>query len=354
MSILGELIGAMEKADLKGHLPQLQALVLQLLAYRMEHPEAEAEEVDTVEASIVAVVTSLSFKLSETTFRPFFYKDRLSVESGKWGSLHGRPTLAVYPILNGLSGGAANIENLSCKSNSSGVAGVLRKKFFTSLEIARTFFQLFNWATVEDVDKNKVLTFYHLTEKLSEMLKSLFVLFAGVFVEHAADLLVATNSTKAEESYFEDDEAKSCRLLSHVLATLTSCFHHGGKDFLTRDRTKFLLKPLINQVENELGGEEATQERVERRLVPCLANFAAGCEDTCRKEWHQKLLYQMRHSSARRRSGKLGDDYLSLLPEAVPFLAELMEDESTEVEHLCQDVILEVEQILGEPLMKYF
>lgn len=297
MSILGELIGAMEKADLKGHLPQLQALVLQLLAYRMEHPEAEAEEVDTVEASIVGVVTSLSFKLSETTFRPFFYK-------------------------------------------------------------------LFNWAAVEDPDKNKVLTFYHLTEKLSEMLKSLFVLFAGVFVEHAADLLVATNSTKAEEEYFEEDEAKSCRLLNHVLATLTSCFHHGGKDFLTRDRTKFLLKPLVNQVENELGGEEATRERVERRLVPCLANFAAGCEDACRKEWHQKLLYQMRHSSARVRYTtllafreavrRLGDDYLSLLPEAVPFLAELMEDESTEVEHLCQDVILEVEQILGEPLMKYF
>lgn len=296
MSVLGELIGTMEKPDLKGHLPQLQGLVLQLLAYRTEHPESEAEEVDAVEASIVGVVTSLSFKLSETTFRPFFYK-------------------------------------------------------------------VFNWAAVEDLDKNKVLTFYHLTEKLSEMLKSLFVLFAGVFVEHAADLLVATNSTKAEESYFEDD-AKNCRLLNHVLATLASCFHHGGKDFLTRDRTKFLLKPLINQVENELGGEEATQERVERRLVPCLANFAAGCEDTCRKEWHQKLLYQMRHSSARVRYTtllafreavrKLGDDYLSLLPEAVPFLAELMEDESTEVEHLCQDVILEVEQILGEPLMKYF
>uniref|UniRef100_L7LZ75 HEAT repeat-containing protein 1 n=1 Tax=Rhipicephalus pulchellus TaxID=72859 RepID=L7LZ75_RHIPC len=296
MSLLGEFIGSMEKADLKGHLPQLQELVLQLLAYRRDNSQMEDGEVDTVETSIVGVVTSLSFKLSEVTFRPFFYK-------------------------------------------------------------------IYNWAAVEDPDKNKVLTFYHLTERLSEMLKSLFVLFAGVFVEHSADLLVATNTAKTEEDYF-DDGAKSCRLLNHVLATLTACFHHGGKQFLTRERAAFLLKPLVNQVENELGGAEATQKRVERHLVPCLASFAAGCEDATRKEWHQKLLYQMRNSKAqvryttllafREAVRKLGDDYLSFLPEAVPFLAELMEDESTEVESLCQDVILEVEQILGEPLMKYF
>ncbi|KAH7973388.1 hypothetical protein HPB49_000592 [Dermacentor silvarum] len=277
MSVLGEFITSMEKADLKGHLPQLQELVLQLLAFRRDNPQISDAEVDTVETSIVGVVTSLSFKLSEVTFRPFFYK-------------------------------------------------------------------IYNWAAVEEPDKNKILTFYHLTERLSEMLKSLFVLFAGVFVEHGADLLVATNSAKTEEDYF-DDEAKSCRLLNHVLATLTACFHHGGKQFLTRERAAFLLKPLVNQVCDEV-------------------YFAAGCEDTTRKEWHQKLLYKMRNSSAqvryttllvfREAVRKLGDDYLSFLPEAVPFLAELMEDESTEVESLCQDVILEVEQILGEPLMKYF
>lgn len=296
MSLLGEFISSMEKSDLKGHLPQVQELVLRLLAYRRDNPQMEDSEVDTVETSVVGVVTSLSFKLSEVTFRPFFYK-------------------------------------------------------------------IYNWAAVEDPDKNKVLTFYHLTERLAEMLKSLFVLFAGVFVEHSADLLVATNTAKAEEDYF-GDEAKSCRLLNHVLATLTACFHHEGQQFLTRERAAFLLKPLVNQVENELGGEDATEKRVEQHLVPCLASFAAGCEDATRKEWHQKLLYQMRNTKAKVRYAtllalreavrKMGSVYLTYLPEAVPFLAELMEDESTEVEHLCQEVIIEMEAILGEPLMKYF
>ncbi|KAH6921670.1 hypothetical protein HPB50_003948 [Hyalomma asiaticum] len=259
MSLLGEFISSMEKSDLKGHLPQLQELVLQLLAYRRDNPQMEDSEVDTVETSIVGVVTSLSFKLSEVTFRPFFYK--------------------------------------------------------------------------RNIHKFKIL-------------------FLHVLVDFST-----------EEDYF-GDEAKSCRLLNHVLATLTACFHHEGQQFLTRERAAFLLKPLVNQVENELGGEDATEKRVERHLVPCLASFAAGCEDATRKEWHQKLLYHMRNTKAKVRYAtllslreavrKMGSVYLTYLPEAVPFLAELMEDESTEVEHLCQEVIIEMEAILGEPLMKYF
>ncbi|CAN8001191.1 unnamed protein product [Ixodes hexagonus] len=298
MSILNQLISSVEKSDLKGHLPQLQELVLKLLSYRMDHPELPAKEVDSVEDSVVGVVNSLSFKLSEVTFRPFFYR-------------------------------------------------------------------IFNWVTVPEDDqlKDRVLTFYHLTERLSETLKSLFVLFASVFTKHAADVLAETNSSKTEETFF-DDESKCCQLLKHLLGTLTNCFKHGGQSFLIRERSTVFLKPLIDQLENVLGGEEICRERAEEQLVPCLAHFAAGCDDSARKEWHQKLLCQMRHSSTKVRYitllafretvRKLGDDYLVLLPEAVPFLAELMEDESTDVEQLCQEVILEVEQILGEPLMKYF
>ncbi|CAB4019679.1 HEAT repeat-containing 1-like, partial [Paramuricea clavata] len=51
---------------------------------------------------------------------------------------------------------------------------------------------------------------------------------------------------------------------------------------------------------------------------------------------------------------KLGEEYLALLPEIVPFLAELMEDESFEVEQKCQQVISEMEEVLGESLKKYF
>uniref|UniRef100_A0A8B9K3U5 HEAT repeat-containing protein 1 n=1 Tax=Astyanax mexicanus TaxID=7994 RepID=A0A8B9K3U5_ASTMX len=53
-------------------------------------------------------------------------------------------------------------------------------------------------------------------------------------------------------------------------------------------------------------------------------------------------------------AGKLRENYMVLLPETIPFLAELMEDECEEVEHQVQKVIQEMETILGEPLQSYF
>lgn len=51
---------------------------------------------------------------------------------------------------------------------------------------------------------------------------------------------------------------------------------------------------------------------------------------------------------------KLGEDFLPLLPETVPFLAELLEDEEEAVESACQKAVQELEEVLGEPLKKYF
>ncbi|CAN8006495.1 unnamed protein product [Ixodes pacificus] len=361
MTILNHLISSVEKPDLKGHLPQLQELVIKLLSYRMNHMELPAKEVDAVEDNVVSVVTSLSFKLSEVTFRPFFYRIFNWVTVPEDDRLKDR-VLTFYHLTERAS-------------RTSKYSRTLLKHSWWELRVPPQA-----WKGSEQQQKKGKLTAKRKygkaktakekrkqrqtrRSKLSETLKSLFVLFASVFTKHAADVLAETNSSKTEETFFED-ESKCCQLLKHLLGTLTNCFKHGGQGFLIRERSAVFLKPLIDQLENVLGGEEVCRKRAEETLVPCLAYFAAGCDDSSRKEWHQKLLCQMRHSSTKVRHvtllafreavRKLGDDYLVLLPEAVPFLAELMEDESTEVEQLCQEVILEVEQILGEPLMKYF
>lgn len=53
-------------------------------------------------------------------------------------------------------------------------------------------------------------------------------------------------------------------------------------------------------------------------------------------------------------AAKLGEDYMPLLPETVPFISELLEDENPDVEKQCQLSVQELEKILGEPLQKYF
>jgi len=51
---------------------------------------------------------------------------------------------------------------------------------------------------------------------------------------------------------------------------------------------------------------------------------------------------------------KLGEDFMPLLPETVPFLAEMLEDEDEDTEKCAQNAVRTLEEILGEPLQKYF
>lgn len=51
---------------------------------------------------------------------------------------------------------------------------------------------------------------------------------------------------------------------------------------------------------------------------------------------------------------KLGEDFMPLLPETVPFLAELLEDDNDTMEECTQNAIRTLEDILGEPIQKYF
>ena len=51
---------------------------------------------------------------------------------------------------------------------------------------------------------------------------------------------------------------------------------------------------------------------------------------------------------------RLGEAYLVMLPETVPYLAECMEDSSSEVEMLTQRIIKDLEQLTGESMQEYF
>ena len=94
-----------------------------------------------------------------------------------------------------------------------------------------------------------------------------------------------------------------------------------------------------------------------------LLGVVAG-DDHLWKALHYQLLLKSRSNAAQVRLGsldalaalveKLGEDYLALLPEAIPFLAELLEDDVDEVEAAALSTIAHMEEILGEPLQKYF
>ncbi|XP_011791130.1 PREDICTED: HEAT repeat-containing protein 1 [Colobus angolensis palliatus] len=300
MSILQEHIGVMKKEELTSHQSQLTTFFLEALDFRAQHSENDLEEVGKTESCIIDCLVAMVVKLSEVTFRPLFFK-------------------------------------------------------------------LFDWAKAEDAPKDRLLTFYNLADCIAEKLKGLFTLFAGHLVKPLADTLNQVNISKTDEAFFdsENDPEKCCLLLQFILNCLYKIFLFDTQHFISKERAEALMMPLVDQLENRLGGEEKFQERVTKQLIPCIAQFSvAMADDSLWKPLNYQILLKTRDASPKVRfaalitvlalAEKLKENYIVLLPESIPFLAELMEDECEEVEHQCQKTIQQLESVLGEPLQSYF
>ncbi|XP_061480551.1 HEAT repeat-containing protein 1 isoform X2 [Rhineura floridana] len=300
MDILKEHIIILEKDSLAAHQSELTAFFLKALDFRAEHSQDDLAEVGKIETHIIMCLISMVMKLSEMTFRPFFFK-------------------------------------------------------------------LFDWAKMEGVSKDRQLTFCRLADCIAEQLKGLFTLFAGHLVKPFADTLNQINTSQTDEAFFDsaNNTEKSCLLMQFTLDCLHKIFLFDSHHFVSKERAETLMMPLVNQLENMLGGEESFQERVTMHLIPCIAQFAvAMADDSLWKPLNYQILLKMRHASPKVRfaallallelAEKIRENYMALLPESIPFLAELMEDECEEVEHQCQKTIQRLEVILGEPLQNYF
>uniref|UniRef100_T1IYP7 HEAT repeat-containing protein 1 n=1 Tax=Strigamia maritima TaxID=126957 RepID=T1IYP7_STRMM len=200
--------------------------------------------------------------------------------------------------------------------------------------------ETYNWASQAEAPKERSITFYHLTDKIVDKLKSLFHMFAGHFVQDAASLL---NANKSKDDMIFDSEAECCIL----------------------ERFDTLVTPLVDQIGNQMVDVEY-EDRITKLLAPCLGQLAEATADEANwKTLNYQILLKTRHNSPKLRLGALQclselnrhleKDYLSLLPDTVPFLAEMMEDESTEVEQKCQTVIAAMEiTSIQESIQKYF
>ncbi|XP_066521731.1 HEAT repeat-containing protein 1 [Hoplias malabaricus] len=301
MNILKEHIAHMEKDLLGSHQSELISFFLSALDFRSKYSQGDLEKAAEIEGYVIDCLLAMVMKLSEVTFRPLFFK-------------------------------------------------------------------LFDWSKTGENFKDRMLTFCRLSESIADRLKGLFVLFAGQLVKPFSDLLRQLNSAQTDEAFFHSDEAnvqKSCLLLQYTLDCLNKIFLYDTQRFLSKERADALLGPLVDQLENTLGGEQVYQTRVTQHLVPCVAQFSVAMGDDSQwKVLNYQILLKTRHSSPKVRfsallmllelAGKLRENYMVLLPETIPFLAELMEDECEEVEHQVQKVIQEMETILGEPLQSYF
>ncbi|KAF9007698.1 HEAT repeat-containing protein 1, partial [Haplosporangium bisporale] len=246
------------------------------------------------------------------------------------------------------------------------------------------FLKTLDWATTElQVAKagfqdmqDRLIFFYKLMNSLLETLKSIVTPYYGYVVDNVIEALTGY-AKKSNSSYEEDNDATKSREMDELwpwmVSSLQKCFLHDNDGLWNADRFEKLLHPLVNQllVTSSVAPEKATsawqvyENRMEQWLVPCLGQLAVTLSnDALWKPLNYQVLLKTREDSREIRLSalkvlqefykRLGEEFLILLPETIPFLAELMEDDDHEVEALTQQVIAEIEVYLGGSLQKYF
>jgi U3 small nucleolar RNA-associated protein 10 len=321
-----------DKETLKAEFKPVFKFLLQAFDLRRHHGQ-ELDDVDAVEAATVGATMSLIVKLRESQLKALFLKML------EW--LH-------LPV-----GVAAQLEL-------SGGEGITKAK----------------------VDKclDRAVVFFRLVLELITTLKHIFVPYFGHILEHCVLLLTHVSHEEGarekpkkrrrkEEGSAEDATQPQSLLVQtqeFVLMSLQRCFEHDserwlGKEFLTKIST-----PIVEQL--ELGASIRDREEYlvfgQDVLAPCVEELAVRMANaTLWKPLNYAVLLNARsdHAVVRRATTgilrrfflRLRESWLFLLPETIPFVAELMEDNDLLVERDIQLAIKDIETLSGESLEHY-
>jgi len=218
----------------------------------------------------------------------------------------------------------------------------------------RTFYHKLNEWKNGTNNEVRVLIYFKLLNALSSELKGLYLLFAGNLIPTANLILTQCKSnTKIEKTL----------LIQSIVSTLSNVFKYDTINFTTKDRFEIIMNPLVDILEAvEL---EDYNNICQNYVIPCISNLiAAVTDDTLWKDINCQIMLKARHRLPEVRSicidttlavaERLGENYLPLLPDSIPFLAELMEDEQEDIEQKTRKAIQQMEKYVNEPIESYF
>ncbi|KAH7044631.1 hypothetical protein B0J12DRAFT_184176 [Macrophomina phaseolina] len=190
---------------------------------------------------------------------------------------------------------------------------------------------------------------------------SLFV-FLGAFFDKLRSIVTSYSSyvieLTAEVLGRQAGEAEETTLLTAVLNALTKSFENDEDDFWTApSHFSTISVPLLAQLSASAGAPDV----LHTHAIPALTALAAAAHSADHhKALNGAILKLMRADDAATRlaavkaqqslTEALGEEWLGLLPEMLPFISELQEDDDEEVERETLRWIRLIEEILGESL----
>ncbi|KAI4087894.1 MAG: hypothetical protein LQ344_006478 [Seirophora lacunosa] len=212
------------------------------------------------------------------------------------------------------------------------------------------FAQLVEWAATSSAKArtHRQTTIYSFFLRFFEQFKSIVTNYAILIIEDAANILNKSVLT-----------CEASRLLwIKVIKTLQACFKHDQDEsgfWQSPSHFGLISQVLLNQIE-QAGETSAAGEVI--FAVTELAVVADSADH--HKTVNRAVLQHMRSDIATVRlaavmcqqslTARLGEEWLALLPEMLPFISELQEDDDEKVERETLKWIKQSEEVLGESL----
>ncbi|KAL2263057.1 hypothetical protein VTK26DRAFT_8421 [Humicola hyalothermophila] len=196
----------------------------------------------------------------------------------------------------------------------------------------------------------RLFSVYGFLDSFFGNLKSIVTSYASYIVESAVKVLSTTD--------FKDANQKA--LWKRVLRTLAKCFEHDQDGFWQAPAHFGAVASVL--VEQFLhAGTPAAVDAVTEDLVPAMVELAAAADSQeHHKELNGALLKHLRSGQAGVRlavvkcqqalTGRLGEEWLQALPEMLPYISELQDDDDEVVERENRRWIVAIEEKLGESL----
>ncbi|KAJ5379781.1 U3 small nucleolar RNA-associated protein 10 [Penicillium cataractarum] len=228
------------------------------------------------------------------------------------------------------------------------------------------FIRFVEWATTgvskkdEQGQVSRLTTFYTFLQVFFGTLQSIVTGYSNYILENVVEILGTVGPAKTTKA-----------LWLAALRTLRNSFEHDQDEFWqSPSHLASISGPLISQLAHATTSKTAAL--VAEEVVPAITELAVAADSTDNyKELNMTLMRYLRPSTAPNAKSaggdnpftrlaalkaeqalteQLGEEWLALLPEMLPYISELMEDEDESVEREVRKWVKQIEGVLGERL----
>ncbi|KAK6346259.1 snoRNA-binding rRNA-processing protein utp10 [Orbilia blumenaviensis] len=210
---------------------------------------------------------------------------------------------------------------------------------------------------VEEKKNRRLQTFYGFFNMFQEGLGSIVTNYYSHVLDNAIGFLEGVRKLG------EDEQAGTVeKLYTLVVTSLTKSFANDQDEFWQNPTNFEKIQPvLMGQLELARGGEDEEVLPISTLVVPAIGELSmAAHTDDHDKAINSAVLKAMRSEEADVRLVAIKmmeelyerhkEEWIGLLPETMPAIAELMEDDAEEVERGVQRLIVKIEEYYGEKL----